>query len=51
MRFSQLMTALGAVALQFGISSGASAAPAVAPTTGSDIHYGQPNNRKTTTSR
>lgn len=36
MRFSQLMTALGAVALQFGISSGASAAPAVAPTTGSD---------------
>ena len=36
MRFSQLVMAMGAVALQLGISSVASAAPADASTTGSD---------------
>ena len=36
MRFSQLVMAMGAVALQLGISSVASAAPANTPTTGSD---------------
>ena len=36
MRFSQLVMAMGAVALQFGLSAVASAAPATAPTTGSD---------------
>ena len=36
MRFTHLITAMSAVALQFGLSSGAAAAPAAAPTTGSD---------------